>query len=321
MTPIEISSLRRDGGCQPRAELNEEVVHDYAEAMKAGVDFPPVKVFHDGTDCWLSDGYHRVKAAELLERGTIDADIILGTQRGAILYSCGANGAHGLRRTNEDKRRAVRRLLEDEEWSKESDTWIAKACGVSQPFVSSMRREGEAASDNGSKMRTVTRGDKTYQLNTAGIGRRRSPEEIERQKAKKFAEWAEAGTPLQRLFRAWLNATPEQQFEFFKTKWEHDHGPWKEWVIEEVRKTPRENCAEASKRNDEEDLETAKTEAEADTPETATEAEGNAPETANRDDPKSAEREALPADPDTTEKQVEDDDPETAAPQLAALVN
>ena len=38
-----------------------------------------------------------------------------GTQRDAILWSISANATHGLRRTNEDKRRAVTRLLQDPE--------------------------------------------------------------------------------------------------------------------------------------------------------------------------------------------------------------
>ena len=185
---IKISTLRRDGGCQPRAQLDDDVVVEYAEAMDAGAVFPPVKVFHDGTDHWLGDGYHRVAAAELLERETVNADIIQGNQRDAILHSCGANREHGLRRTNEDKRRAVRRLLEDEEWGKQSNSWIAKACGVSQPFVSGMRHE-VAPSYNASEMRIVTRGGTTYGQNTAQIGRRprRPKEEVEAEKARKAA--------------------------------------------------------------------------------------------------------------------------------------
>jgi hypothetical protein len=49
--------------------------------------------------------------------------------------------AHGLRRTNEDKRRAVLTLLRDEEWSKKSQRWIAERCGVSHQFVANMQGE------------------------------------------------------------------------------------------------------------------------------------------------------------------------------------
>ncbi|MBT3274957.1 MAG: streptomycin biosynthesis regulator, partial [Spirochaetales bacterium] len=51
---------------------------------------------------------------DLLE---IDADIRQGTQQDAVLHSVGANAAHGARRTNDDKRLAVKTLLCDGEWS------------------------------------------------------------------------------------------------------------------------------------------------------------------------------------------------------------
>jgi predicted HTH domain antitoxin len=56
-----------------------------------------------------------------------------------VLYSVGANAAHGLRRTNEDKRRAVETLINDEEWATWSDREIARACGVSGKFVAAVR--------------------------------------------------------------------------------------------------------------------------------------------------------------------------------------
>jgi len=62
-----------------------------------------------------------------------------GTERDAILYSVGANATHGMRRTNADKRRAVMRLLEDEEWGKWSDGEIARRCGVTRQTVTNHR--------------------------------------------------------------------------------------------------------------------------------------------------------------------------------------
>jgi hypothetical protein len=50
-----------------------------------------------------------------------------------------ANQSHSLRRTNEDKGRAVMTMLEDGEWCGWADNEIARRCGVSQPFVGKMR--------------------------------------------------------------------------------------------------------------------------------------------------------------------------------------
>jgi transposase-like protein len=55
------------------------------------------------------------------------------------MYAVGANAAHGLRRTNADKRRAVTMLLDDDEWGQWSDSAIARQCGVSHTFVATVR--------------------------------------------------------------------------------------------------------------------------------------------------------------------------------------
>jgi hypothetical protein len=51
----------------------------------------------------------------------------------------GANAENGLRRTNGDKRKAVKRLLNDKEWSKWSNNQIAKTCSVSDFLVASIK--------------------------------------------------------------------------------------------------------------------------------------------------------------------------------------
>ncbi len=107
-----------DGGAQMRVEMKPDVVLDYAEDMAAGAAFPPVIVYFDGTEYWLADGFHRVAAARKIERETIEAEVLDGDARQAILHGIGANASHGLRRTQADKRRAVERLLRDEEWGK-----------------------------------------------------------------------------------------------------------------------------------------------------------------------------------------------------------
>lgn len=136
---IEISSLRTDGGTQPRAAIFQNVIDDYADAMQAGATFPPVVVYYDGTEYWLADGFHRHAAHRKIGHAEIAADIRQGTRRDAVLHSVGANASHGLRRTNEDKRRAVTTLLQDAEWAGWSNMEIARRCGVSHTFVQNTR--------------------------------------------------------------------------------------------------------------------------------------------------------------------------------------
>ena len=61
---LAIAAIRRDGGTQPRAALDEAIVADYAADMRGGAPFPPGAVMYDGTDYWLYDGFHRTAAAE-----------------------------------------------------------------------------------------------------------------------------------------------------------------------------------------------------------------------------------------------------------------
>lgn len=139
-----VESIRIDGGTQPRAAINEAVVAEYAEALKDGAKFPPVDVFFDGTEYWLAEGFHRYHGHRKAKIKDIAATVHNGTRRDAVMFSVGANASHGLRRTNEDKRRAVMTLLEDAEWSNLSDRQIASACQVSHPFVANLRASLQA---------------------------------------------------------------------------------------------------------------------------------------------------------------------------------
>ena len=138
---LQISDVRLDPSTQVRLKTDNEVVTDYAEAMERGDQFPPVVVFFDGEVYWLADGFHRVYAAMSIELTEIEADIRHGSKRDALECALGENDKHGLRRTNADKRNAVRVMLEDEEWSKLSNYQIAAKCNVHEKLVRRMRPE------------------------------------------------------------------------------------------------------------------------------------------------------------------------------------
>jgi hypothetical protein len=142
MTDIALREIRIDGGSQSREKLNQEVIGDYAQLIRAGVSFPAVVLFYDGEHYWLADGFHRYAATAIAVTmdGKIHCEIRQGTRRDAVLFSVGANAIHGLRRTQADKRRAVQTLLNDEEWTTWSDRAIAERCGVSHPLVGEMRK-------------------------------------------------------------------------------------------------------------------------------------------------------------------------------------
>lgn len=174
---IGVSFIRTDGGTQARAGLDEATVIEYTDAMRDGAEFPPVTLFYDGTDYWLGDGFHRVEARRRLKDegrgGAIAVDLRQGTRRDAVLFAAQANASHGLRRSADDKRRAVMCLLNDGEWGKWSDREIARRCHVSPTLVGKLRGEVVTVHvDSEPVERTyVTRHGTEAVMKTGNIGR------------------------------------------------------------------------------------------------------------------------------------------------------
>lgn len=137
---MKLSQISIDPDLQFRVNINKETVAEYAEALRNGAKFPPIVLFHDGKKYYLVDGIHRYFAHKEAGLEIIDADVREGTYRTAMLYAAGANNAHGLPRTNADKRKAVCKILDDFEWADWSDREIAKACNVSNMLVSVVRK-------------------------------------------------------------------------------------------------------------------------------------------------------------------------------------
>lgn len=174
---LTISSIKMDEATQSRVLIDDDTVQSYAEDLRNGAIFPPITVFHDGECFYLADGFHRVEAMSQVGTDVVQADVREGTKRDALLYSVGANATNGLRRTNADKRKSVRMLLQDPEWASWSDVQIGNACGVSDKTVAKYRMSAssEIPKIANSSTRTVSRKGKTYKQNTAKIGRTPAP--------------------------------------------------------------------------------------------------------------------------------------------------
>lgn len=171
---LPIAEIRLDGGTQPRSALDFTAIDDYAEAMAAGVKFPPVVVFHDGERYWLADGFHRLKAAFASGFDAINCELRQGTLEDAQWYSFSANKANGLRRTNEDKQRAVKSALLHPRAAEMSNSAIARHVGVDEATVRNWRTRLAASSEIPKiDTRTVSRRGSTYEQQTTRIGRRR----------------------------------------------------------------------------------------------------------------------------------------------------
>jgi len=176
---IKLSDITVDNDIQPRISLNQHVVKDYTERIKAGDTFPPVVVIDDGKKKWLSDGFHRHRANKDLRRATIEAIVRKGTKRDAILEAIKANAYHGLRFSNADKRKVVERLLKDAEWKKLSNRRLAEMSGTSEYLVRTCIED-----DGGSRTTTkvITKGGKEQEMDTSGIGGHQKEQAKEKEK-------------------------------------------------------------------------------------------------------------------------------------------
>jgi hypothetical protein len=139
MKVLKFSQIRIDGGTQMRVSINQDKVSEYAEKMREGAKFPPIKATFDGTVYWLYDGFHRYFASQSAGDTTIVVDYKPGSMEDAQDLALSANNEHGLPRTNEDKRKSVETALSYERHAKKSDRQIGKLCDVSHTLVAAVR--------------------------------------------------------------------------------------------------------------------------------------------------------------------------------------
>jgi len=131
-------------GMQIRVSVSREHIDDIAELFDENTPtwpdgLPPVVVFFDGKRYYLADGHHRLAAAIQAGCQEIRVDIRKGTREEAIRFACGANSAHGLRRTNGDKRNSVRAAYALD--PDNSCRAIARLCKVSHTLAENVIRE------------------------------------------------------------------------------------------------------------------------------------------------------------------------------------
>lgn len=163
---MKLTEITVDSSLQGRSKLNQEVIDEYSETLREGGKLPAIKVFRIGSSYFLVDGWHRYFAHKKAGLADIEVEVIDGDMRQATLYAIGANDEHGLRRNNDDKRKAIMMLLDDVEWSEWNDSQIAKAAKVSHMTVSRIRSSLGLKRDEVKVMRN----GKEIKLNTANIG-------------------------------------------------------------------------------------------------------------------------------------------------------
>jgi len=141
---MQLCKIDTTHNTQARAAIDADTVTDYAEAMQAGAEFPPVVLFNDGSAYFLADGFHRVLAATRAGLPDVLADVRKGTKQDALWFAVGANRTNGKRLTRADVRHAIQIVLAD--LPDRSNNAIAKQIGCSDHTVADVRAELESTS-------------------------------------------------------------------------------------------------------------------------------------------------------------------------------
>jgi hypothetical protein len=214
---IPFDLIQVDQTVQQRAAgTSQDVVSEYAEAMRNGVGFPPIDIFgNDEGPFYVGDGFHRTEAYRSVHPDATDIECRVhpGGRDDALLFACGANVRHGLPRSRADKLKAVLTLILSETWSGWSDREIARQCAVSHTYVAGVRgelatfpdadpQEQTSSTDPHSgpdsvtdeptaapvQRRTVRRNGRCYNMRTEQIGGGRSQPADEVRKLKQAFE-------------------------------------------------------------------------------------------------------------------------------------
>jgi uncharacterized ParB-like nuclease family protein len=170
---VRIDALRLDGGTQPRHGINAAYVTELAESIVEGATLPPVEVIYDGANYWLYDGFHRVAAHQQAGIIMINANIRQGAQADAQWRSYAANQTHGLRRTNDDKQRAIQAALRHPNGVTMANREIARHLGVDHKTVGDWREKLEATGEI--PQSTTRTGADGRTIDTTNIGTNQPP--------------------------------------------------------------------------------------------------------------------------------------------------
>lgn len=145
VTMLPLKSIRTDLDTQAREVIDPDTVEYYAyDLEQAGADLPPGVVFFDGRSHVLAAGFHTYWAYAKAGRPYMPCFVRRGDVDDARLYSAGDNARHGLRRTMDDRNRAVLLVLTSPKANGWPDEKIARHCAVGIAKVRALRAELEA---------------------------------------------------------------------------------------------------------------------------------------------------------------------------------
>lgn len=147
---LKISSLKLVPEFYPREGVDEERVKEFAELLKEGVKFDPIKVTKESV---VLDGIHRLKAHELAGLDEIEVEIVEDAGKFLLLTAASLNSKHGKPLTNAEKRSVVEKVLAAEPEIELKE--LANALAVSKSTVYGWTEEIRQGRDERLKQRAL----------------------------------------------------------------------------------------------------------------------------------------------------------------------
>ena len=154
---------------QARVKTDSALIAEYQDVLSKNNRMPPSKGIYvpELKTIFIYDGIHTAEAHHNLDKSSIPVQLKAGSKIEAEIEASGANSAHGAKRTNSDKRCAVKLLLKNPELCARSNNWLSETAKVSPQLVEDVRRELEKDSDNPvprPKKRRVVRSCVEYEI-------------------------------------------------------------------------------------------------------------------------------------------------------------
>lgn len=116
---LSITEIVIDDALQVRAKIDGGTVNRYADAMRVGVVFPPIKVVRINGAYVLIDGWHRIAAATSAGHTVIEAEAVpVEDFETAGWLAAAANLSHGLPLKRAERRKVFRAYVSARQYRK-----------------------------------------------------------------------------------------------------------------------------------------------------------------------------------------------------------
>jgi len=105
---IKVSELLLDYELYPRMQIDSNNVSQMVEALRAGIELPPIVV--DKKSLRVSDGFHRVRAHQRVNGANAEISVVFKTYETDVDIFCDAvrlNAGHGRQLSPYDKARCI----------------------------------------------------------------------------------------------------------------------------------------------------------------------------------------------------------------------